>query len=41
VKCISVQKIAAAGFHSLSNDVERLANAEGLLAHARAVEVRR
>jgi len=41
VKCISVQKIGAAGFHSLSNDVECLAKAEGLLAHARAVEVRR
>jgi histidinol dehydrogenase len=41
VKCISVQKINAAGFRRLSNDVERLANAEGLLAHARAVEVRR
>ena len=40
VKCISVQKIAAAGFRSLSNDVGRLANAEGLLAHARGVEVR-
>ena len=41
VKCISVQKIDEAGFRSLSNDVERLANAEGLVAHARAVEVRR
>ena len=41
VKCISVQKIAAAGFRSLSTDVECLANAEGLLAHARAVAVRR
>jgi len=40
-KCISVQKIDAPGFHSLSNDVQRMANAEGLLAHARAVEVRR
>jgi histidinol dehydrogenase len=40
VKCISVQKIAAAGLRSLSNDVGRLANAEGLLAHARSVEVR-
>jgi histidinol dehydrogenase len=40
VKCISVQKIAAAGFRSLANDVGRLANAEGLLAHARGVEVR-
>jgi len=41
VKCISVQKIEADGFRGLSKDVERLANAEGLLAHARAVEVRR
>jgi histidinol dehydrogenase len=40
-KCISVQKIDAPGFHSLSNDVQCMANAEGLLAHARAVEVRR
>jgi histidinol dehydrogenase len=41
VKCISVQKIAATGFRNLSEDVTRMANAEGLLAHARAVEVRR
>jgi histidinol dehydrogenase len=41
VKCISVQKIDAAGVRSLAGDVERLAHAEGLLAHARAVEVRR
>jgi len=41
VKCITVQKIGRAGFSSLSNDVEHLANAEGLTAHARAVEVRR
>lgn len=41
VKCISVQEITAAGFRSLANDVESLAVAEGLLAHARAVEVRR
>ena len=41
VKCVSVQKIDAAGFHSVSSDVECMANAEGLLAHARAVEVRR
>jgi histidinol dehydrogenase len=40
VKCISVQEIAAVGFRGLSDAVERLANAEGLLAHARAVEVR-
>ena len=41
VKCIAVQEIAPAGFHSLGHDVESLALAEGLLAHARAVEVRR
>jgi len=41
VKCISVQEIATAGFRSLAGDVELLANAEGLAAHARAVEVRR
>jgi len=41
VKCISVQKIDTAGVRSLAGDVERLAHAEGLLAHARAVEVRR
>ncbi|HXC47250.1 MAG TPA: histidinol dehydrogenase [Candidatus Sulfotelmatobacter sp.] len=41
VKCISVQKIGAAGVRSLVDDVQRLANAEGLLAHSRAVEVRR
>ncbi len=41
VKCISVQEIAPAGFRSLADHVERLAHSEGLLAHARAVEVRR
>ena len=41
VKCISVQNIGAAGVRKLSGDVERLADAEGLLAHARAAEVRR
>ena len=41
VKCITVQEIAPAGFRSLADDVQRLAHAEGLLAHARAVEVRR
>jgi histidinol dehydrogenase len=41
VKCISVQKIGTAGVRSLGDDVQRLAKAEGLLAHARAVEVRR
>jgi histidinol dehydrogenase len=41
VKCLAVQEIAPAGFRSLGHDVEALALAEGLLAHARAVEVRR
>jgi len=41
VKCITVQEIAPAGLHSLADSVEALAHAEGLLAHARAVEVRR
>jgi histidinol dehydrogenase len=40
VKCISVQRIAKEGFSSLANDVEVLARAEGLLAHANAVAVR-
>jgi len=33
--------VGAAGVRRLAGDVERLANAEGLLAHARAVAVRR
>jgi histidinol dehydrogenase len=41
VKCISVQKIDSAGFRSLAGDVQELARAEGLLAHANAVEVRK
>jgi len=41
VKCIAVQEIAPPGFRSLANDVAALASAEGLLAHARAVAVRR
>ena len=41
VKCISVQKIDGAGFRSLAGDVQVLARAEGLLAHANAVEVRK
>ena len=41
VKCITVQEINSAGACSLSNAVETLARAEGLLAHARASEVRR
>jgi histidinol dehydrogenase len=41
VKCISVQTIGRNGFSSLASDVQTLARAEGLLAHARAIEVRR
>jgi histidinol dehydrogenase len=40
VKCISVQSIDRAGFRGLSRDVQALAGAEGLLAHAKAVVVR-
>lgn len=39
VKCISVQRIE--GFERLARDVQVLARAEGLLAHTRAVEIRR
>lgn len=41
VKCVSVQEIEFPGFSSLAKDVELLANAEGLAAHAHAVGVRR
>jgi histidinol dehydrogenase len=41
VKCISVQSIDRAGYQRLAADVQTLARAEGLLAHANAVEVRR
>jgi histidinol dehydrogenase len=41
VKCISVQTIKREGFQRLADDAVRLAKAEGLLAHANAVEVRR
>jgi histidinol dehydrogenase len=41
VKCISVQHISEMGFARLSRDVQILARAEGLLAHANAVGVRR
>jgi histidinol dehydrogenase len=41
VKCITVQTIERAGFESLASDAIRLAQAESLLAHANAVEVRR
>ncbi|HJZ63779.1 MAG TPA: histidinol dehydrogenase [Candidatus Acidoferrum sp.] len=41
VKCISVQTIGAKGFAKLADDVITLAKAEGLHAHAKAIEVRR
>jgi histidinol dehydrogenase len=41
VKCISTQSIGREGFSRLADDVQILARAEGLLAHANAVEVRR
>jgi histidinol dehydrogenase len=41
VKCISVQTIERTGFAKLAGKVQTLARAEGLLAHANAVEVRR
>jgi len=41
VKQISVQTIARAGYLRLASDVQTLARAEGLLAHANAVEVRK
>jgi histidinol dehydrogenase len=40
VKCVSVQEITRAGLARLSPVVKPFAKAEGLLAHARAVEVR-
>ena len=41
LKRISVQTIDKRGFHRLAKDVQLLARAEGLAAHANAVEVRR
>jgi histidinol dehydrogenase len=41
VKCIGVQSIGREGFAKLADDVQTLARAEGLLAHANAVEMRR
>jgi histidinol dehydrogenase len=41
VKQITVQTIRPAGFRRLADDVQILARAEGLLAHANAVEVRK
>ena len=40
VRCTTVQQIAAAGFRSLAPVAAALADAEGLTAHRRAVEVR-
>jgi histidinol dehydrogenase len=40
VRCTSLQQISAAGLRSLRPVVTALADAEGLLAHRRAVEVR-
>src|SRR5277367_3724657 len=40
VKCISVQEVTRAGLARLSPVVKQFAKAEGLLAHARAVEMR-
>jgi len=40
VKCISVQEVSRAGLKRLASVVEQFARAEGLLAHARSVEVR-
>lgn len=41
VKRISVQSIGPAGYRRLAEDVQIMARAEGLLAHANAVEVRK
>jgi histidinol dehydrogenase len=41
VKSISVQTISRTGFLRLAGDVQTLARAEGLIAHANAVEVRK
>jgi histidinol dehydrogenase len=41
VKCISVQSISQKGFRRLADDVQTLARAESLQAHAKAVEIRR
>jgi histidinol dehydrogenase len=40
VKCISVQKVSRTGFGRLAPVVEQFARAEGLVAHARSIEVR-
>jgi histidinol dehydrogenase len=40
VKCVSLQEVSRAGLARLAPVVKQFAKAEGLLAHARAVEVR-
>lgn len=40
VKCISVQEISRAGFRTLAPVASELAEAEGLIAHKRSIEVR-
>jgi histidinol dehydrogenase len=40
VKCVTVQTIERSGFVRMASDAVRLAKAEGLLAHANAIEVR-
>jgi histidinol dehydrogenase len=40
VKCISVQEISRAGFRRLAPVAKALAEAEGLVAHKRSIEVR-
>ncbi len=40
VKCVSVQEVTRTGLARLAPVVKQFARAEGLLAHARAVEVR-
>jgi histidinol dehydrogenase len=41
VKCTSVQSIGQRGFRGLADDAQILARAEGLAAHANAIEVRK
>jgi histidinol dehydrogenase len=41
VKCISVQRVSRSGLRRLASTVEEFAKAEGLVAHGRAVEVRK
>jgi histidinol dehydrogenase len=40
VKCVSVQEVTRAGVACLASVAKEFASAEGLLAHAHAVEVR-